>query len=167
MYINTGQNGLLMFVRTYTDKHGPHRGKECFYVRPENRQFLVRFAAIQLCVGTYSQHVRSMFADCPHQRTSCSWLPHVAVLRNIFHSLYRPLHADIYDLSIACTILDVEHVAQDFWDNTHMSKTKFGRLKRGTKNCSQQAGSGTFNMLFRVEHWKTQVLTYTIFYPGF
>ncbi len=41
-------------------------GKECFYVRPENRQFWVCSAAIQLRLRTYSQHVRSMFADCPH-----------------------------------------------------------------------------------------------------
>ncbi len=65
-------------------------GKECLCVRPENRQFLVHSTAIQLCLGTYLQHVLSMFADCPHQRTSCSWLPHQAVPRNMFHSLYRP-----------------------------------------------------------------------------
>ncbi len=28
-------------------------GKECLCVHPENRQFLVRSAAIQLCLGTY------------------------------------------------------------------------------------------------------------------
>ncbi len=29
-------------------------GKECLYVHPENRQFLVRSTAIQLRLGTYS-----------------------------------------------------------------------------------------------------------------
>ncbi len=67
------------------NQHSAARNAFVFVLKTDNFWFIPRQ------YSSAAEHIHSMFAVCPHQQTSCSWLPRQAVPRNMFHSLYQPL----------------------------------------------------------------------------